>query len=124
VGAAFLLMGTANLVPAQVLGVFDSRPEIVAAGIPLLRMMIIVSMGYAWTMVMNGALCGAGDTVTPMIISLVSMWLVQIPASWLLGHLANLGPIGVWIGLAVGYAVNALVVQLQFRRGRWKTTRV
>jgi len=55
---------------------------------------------------------------------LVSMWLVQIPISWLLGHVAKQGPIGVWIGLAMGYAVNALVVQLQFRRGRWKTIRV
>jgi len=123
-GAAVVLMGTVNLVPARAIGLFDSRPDIVAAGIPLLRMMLVVSTTYAWTMVMNGALCGAGDTVTPMIISLVSMWLVQIPASWLLGHATGLGPIGVWIGLAVGYTVNAFVVQLQFRRGRWKTIRV
>jgi MATE family multidrug resistance protein len=65
--------------------------------------------------VANGALRGFNDTRVPLLIAVVSFWIVGFPASYLLGFTAGGGAVGVWIGLSVSVAVYAALLLWRFR---------
>ena len=68
-------------------------------------------------MVMDGGLTGAGDTVSPMVVNFIALWLVMLPAVWLLSTYWGWGVNGIWWGLVIGMGVQALLMTLRFRQG-------
>lgn len=68
--------------------------------------------------VYNGALRGAGDTLFPMVISLVCLWLIRIPLAWHLS--AWLGCQGIWWAIGISIAIGLAVTYLYYRIGFWK----
>ena len=63
-----------------------------------------------------GALRGYRDTAVPMLIAAIGYWAIGFVGSWLLAFPLGLGPIGLWLGLALGLFVvaTALMVRLRF----------
>ena len=63
-----------------------------------------------------GALRGFEDTRTPMLISVLSYWVVALPVSYLCAFKLGFGPQGIWFGFVAGLAVAsaALVTRLMF----------
>ena len=83
----------------------------------------IISVGfplYAFGMVLTQAFNGAGDTWTPTLINLACFWCWEIPLALLLATRAGLGPMGVFVAIAVAFSTVAVVSGVLFRRGRWK----
>ncbi len=78
----------------------------------------------ALQMIYGGALRGAGDTRSPMIVSLVGVLFFRITAVYLLAIVLKLGLAGVWIGTAVDWAGRSAVMYLLYRRGRWLTLKI
>jgi len=65
--------------------------------------------------VVAGALRGMNDTRVPLMLAAISYWLIGFTAAYGLAFWAELGAIGVWIGLSCGTAVYALLLILRFR---------
>ncbi len=61
-----------------------------------------------------GALRGFEDTRTPMLIGVLSYWVVALPISYLCAFKLGFGPQGIWFGFVAGLAVAsaALVTRL------------
>ncbi|MEF8781361.1 MAG: MATE family efflux transporter [Haloferacaceae archaeon] len=70
--------------------------------------------------VILGAFRGAGNTKTAMVISLISLWIGRVTTVYYLVFVADWGPTGVWVGMAVGHVVSAVVGVAWFSRGTWK----
>lgn len=64
-----------------------------------------------------GALRGIQDTRVPMMIALFGYWIAGFGTSLVLGLLTPLGGTGVWIGLAVGLTVAAMLL---LARWHWR----
>ena len=64
----------------------------------------------------GGALRGLNDTRVPLLLAVVSYWLIGFTMACLLGFRTGLGAVGVWIGLSCGTAVYATLLILRFRR--------
>ncbi len=63
----------------------------------------------------NGALRGLKDTRVPMLLALVSYWLLGMPLGyWLTFHL-GVGGTGIWWGLALGLACASVSLSLRLR---------
>ncbi|WP_164730406.1 MATE family efflux transporter [Pelagibacterium montanilacus] len=60
------------------------------------------------------ALRGLSDTRVPMYIAFVSYWAIGMPIAYVAGFVLGLEGIGVWLGLAAGLAVAAVVLSLRF----------
>jgi len=67
-----------------------------------------------------GALRGAGDTLSPMIVALIGTFLFRLPLVYLLGVHFGLGLKGIWYGTLLDWIGRALLMYLIFRTGRWK----
>ncbi|MSP03356.1 MAG: MATE family efflux transporter [Acetobacteraceae bacterium] len=57
-----------------------------------------------------GMLRGLHDTRTPMIFALIGYWGIGLPLGVLLAFPIELGGIGIWIGLAAGLAIVAVLM--------------
>lgn len=85
--------------------------------------LFIIAFGYffyGWVMVCQQAFNGAGDTTTPAWINVACFWCLLIPLAWILANPVGLRESGVFIAIAVGYSVSAIVSVVLVRRGRWK----
>lgn len=70
--------------------------------------------------IMAGALRGINDTRMTLLFAMAGYWAVGFPVAWLLAFEAELGAVGVWIGLSLGTFVYAglLVLRFQIRAAR------
>jgi Na+-driven multidrug efflux pump len=66
-----------------------------------------------------GMLSGAGATRTTLRINSWVTFLVQIPASWVLGFPLGLGIFGIWVAFPTSFAIKAVWGWIEYRRGHW-----
>lgn len=110
------------VVPHWFLSLLVSDPEVIAAGVTSLRTVGIIQPLLAASFVFSGALRGAGDTRFPLLIKLVSPWLLRLPLAFLL--IPMFGLTGAWIALSSDLALQGLLAWWRFRGGRWRYIRV
>ncbi len=73
----------------------------------------------AMGMILGGALQGAGDTKTPMWITVFSNWLVRLPLAYVLAICLQMGPSGAWWSMTMSIICMGLLTAWQFRSRRW-----
>lgn len=69
--------------------------------------------------VSNGVINGAGHTIITMVFTLVSLWVIRVPFSWLLSK-TSLGITGIWIAASLSFVVTMIVSLIYYFSGRWK----
>jgi Na+-driven multidrug efflux pump len=78
----------------------------------------------AATFIYSNALRGAGDTVSPMIVNLISAIAVRVPIVYLFAYTFGWGLQGVYWGTLVDWAFRASLYYGLFQRGRWRRVEV
>ncbi|MCC6290276.1 MAG: MATE family efflux transporter [Chitinophagaceae bacterium] len=89
--------------------------------------MRIISTGYIFYgigMVIGNAFNGAGDTRTPTWINFFGFWFLQIPVAWLMAHVFDWGPTGVFLAIPVAETAITIAAYIIFRKGKWKLVKV
>ena len=118
-------MGVVFLVFAPFLiGIFTSDSDVSPYGIQCLRIVSAGFLFYGYGMVLTSAFNGAGDTRTPTLINIFSMWVFEIPLAWVLAYPLGFGPKGAFIALSLGFSTMAFLSGWIFSKGNWKTHRV
>jgi putative MATE family efflux protein len=121
---ALVVMGSMALVfglfGPQVVKVFGATPEVLALAGLAVRIAALEQLPVAVQMVISGSLRGAGDTRTPMVVTVVGTLLFRVLAVYLLAIALDLGLVGVWLGTAVDWTGRAILLYLLFQRGTWK----
>lgn len=118
------VLGLLVLFAPQVMSLFSRDAETVSMGVRVIRALSIGYLGFMLNAVFDAAQAGAGDTLSPMIINLISLWLIQVPLAYLLSRSAGLRTDGIWLALVLGWVLQATLMGLRFRQGRWKLKRV
>jgi MATE family multidrug resistance protein len=112
-GAAFMLCASAALVtmPHAIARAFTADPAVIAAAVPLLLVAAAFQFFDGLQVTATGALRGAGNTHTGLIVHLCGYWLIGMPIGALLGFHYKLGAVGLWGGLCIGliFAGGALL---------------
>ena len=107
-------------------GVFTTTEALIDLAV---RMMRILAVGYiciSVTQVLGGVMRGAGDTMTPMWISLVTIILLRVPVAYTLAYLSRNEaypkgqPFALFTSLLVSWSVGMIVSLIVFRIGKWK----
>jgi Na+-driven multidrug efflux pump len=115
-GSALVLMVWAE----PLVGLFDSTPGVVAMGARYLRIVSLFYLPAALSVVLGRALQGAGDTVAPMVTTIIGLWGLQVPLAFILPHFFASATDGIWWSIAVALTANGLMVAFWFQRGKWK----
>ncbi len=101
---------------------FTSDPEVIQIGA---RYLLIVGGFYVLfssMFVIGGVMRGAGDTIVPMFITLLSLWLFRIPLAAILSR--SIGVDGIWWAIPIAWFMGMTLSFLYYRTGKWKTKTV
>ena len=93
-----------------------ARADIIAMGITLLILAAIFQLVDGAQVVALGLLRGVQDARVPMVLAAVSYFGIGLPAAYVLGFVVGWGAIGIWIGLVVGLAGAAVLLNHRFWR--------
>ncbi len=113
------------------------KPEVVPLAAQLLRLISLAMLPLAISMVLAGALRGAGDTRWPLVITVIGFGLFRVPIATyfaqdtvtlpLIGTTfagAGLGAVGAWYGAVSDLCVRAALMLGRFLHGGWKHVEV
>jgi MATE family multidrug resistance protein len=92
------------------------RALIIPLGLSLLWVAALFQLADGGQAMAMGLLRGIEDTRTPMLIAVVSYWLIGVPVSYGLAFLAGMEGVGLWLGLVAGLTVAAVGLMVRFWR--------
>jgi putative MATE family efflux protein len=84
----------------------------------------LIQANFALAMVLRTGMRGAGDTRWAMIITWSSVYLIRLPAAYVLGYQLEYGLVGVWIALSGEIVIRSLLFLARFLHGGWTHVRV
>ncbi|MBE1284365.1 MAG: MATE family efflux transporter [Rhodobacteraceae bacterium] len=105
--------------PEMLIGFFldpeePQRPEILSIGVGLLVMAALFQLVDGLQAIALGLLRGVQDSAVPMVIAVLSYWVLGIPVSYVLGFGYGLDGIGVWLGLVAGLGCASVLLMWRF----------
>ena len=103
---------------------YSQQPETIAEATQYLNITVIGYVFFSTGLLTVRVLSGAGAALLAMSITAGSLLGIQLPLALILGYGLAMGPLGVWIALAIGYAIFTLISLVIFRRNRWKAVHV
>lgn len=110
-GVIFWLAGT------QIVALFTDDPTLISVAAQLLAVAALFQIFDGVQIVSSGVLRGFEDVRAPMLIGMVSYWVIALPVSYTLGFIFHMGATGVWVGFCVGLAFAAAALS---RRVAWR----
>lgn len=126
VGISALITVGLLLFGKPLMGIFTNTQELVDLS---MRMMCILAVGYlavAVTQSLSGIMRGAGDTMTPMWISIVQTVGLRVPMAYLMVHLSKSEayPKGreemLFLSLVLAWISGAVLTSIFYKIGKWK----
>ena len=110
--------------PRFILSLFTDETALFDAGVIVFRVMAINQLFLTAYIVMSGALRGAGDTTSVMVLTSMRLWLVFTPMTYLLIRYAGMGVEAVWYGEITSFVIFLGLLILRFYRRKWAVLNV
>lgn len=107
-------------------GLFTNTPEVIDTS---MRMMTIISVGYiafSVSQVLSGVMRGAGDTMTPMWISLFTTVVLRVPIAYGLAYITRSPELpngsydSLYYSLLISWVMTTVITAVFFKRGKWR----
>ena len=116
IGAVFFLF------PEAFIRIFTPETDVIKIGTVYLQFLSPTFGFIAFSLILGRALNGAGDTFSPMVITLAAQVGIGLGLVVLLSHFMGLN--GVWAGIALSNVVQGIAMWLWYRTGRWKAIKI
>ncbi|MFN3680678.1 MAG: MATE family efflux transporter [Nitrospira sp.] len=113
-GAVFFLF------PYVLMRAFTQDEAVVELGTQFLRIVAVLQVPLALTMVLAGSLRGAGDTRFILWATTVGMWGVRVPLALLVGVWLHFGVIYVWMAMIADWSVRMVLLLWRYQSERWR----
>ncbi len=108
----------------HLIALFNSDPEVVAIGSRFLRILSPFYIFAAVGIVLTRALSGAGDTLVPMILTIVTLWGLQAPLALAGAKWWRPATDGIWWAMAASIIMNGTLIAAWFLLDRWSKRRI
>jgi putative MATE family efflux protein len=124
--------------PAITDALLEGKAGIAAQAALLMRYLCVTEIFFAYAMALLGAMQGAGDTVRPMWITVIALWVLRVPLAFILAIPTGLpvigglmmpwglgkGAEGAWMSMSITQLVQGVLSIGAWQLGRWKTMKV
>ncbi len=123
-----VLVGLILLFGKYLMEMFTSTPEVIDLGQQMLRTLAVGYVAMAVTQILSGVMRGAGDTMTPMWISIITTVVIRVPIAYGLefftrpegGAMGSGAPTPLFLSLLLSWVIGAVLTAIAYRMGRWK----
>ena len=110
----------------NLMAIFTDTSELVTLSANMMKILVVGYLAMAITQSLSGVMRGAGDTITPMWISMITTVVIRVPLAYGLAFLTRTPelPNGryqvLWISLLVCWCMGALLTFLFYKKRNWK----
>ena len=101
-----------------IIKLFVNDPEVIRIGKEYLIIVGAFYIIFSAMFVIAGVMRGAGDTIIPMFISFIALWIIRIPGAWILSK--KIGEIGIWWAIPMGWFIGFTLAYIYYLTGNWK----
>ncbi len=121
-----VITGSILLFGPYLMGIFTNTGELARLSADMMKILAVGYIAMAVTQSLSGVMRGAGDTVTPMWISLLTTVAVRVPLAYGLVYLTRTEELpqgryeSLWISLLTSWVLGALITFMFYKIGRWK----
>jgi putative MATE family efflux protein len=108
------------------MGIFTDTDELVNLSMHMMRILAVGYVAMAVTQSFSGVMRGAGDTLTPMWISLITTIFLRVPVAYSIAYLTRSAayptgrPESTFISLLLSWIMGAVMTTILYRKGNWK----
>lgn len=108
------------------MSVFTDTRELVELSMRMMRILAIGYVAMAVTQSLSGVMRGAGDTMTPMWISIITTVVIRVPIAYGIAYLTRSPefptgrPESTFISLLVSWTLGAIITAIFYKMGKWR----
>lgn len=110
----------------QLMGIFTGTPELVDLSMQMMRILAVGYIAMGVTQSLSGVMRGAGDTMTPMWISIFQTVVLRVPLAYILCYVTRSEeyPLGrrefIFVSLLLSWLIGCVVNCVFYAKGKWK----
>ena len=116
---AVILVGAILIFGESLMKMFTSTEDVVKLGVHMMRILAVGYIAMGVTQSLSGVMRGAGDTMTPMWISIITTVIIRTPLAYLLAMITG-SPDSLFISLLISWVMGAVLTSVMYKRGAWK----
>ena len=128
VSVSVVLVGLILVFGKYLMLMFTDTPDVIKLGQQMLNTLALGYIAMSVTQILSGVMRGAGDTMTPMWISVITTVIVRVPVAYGLEFLTRpegmpMGsgePTPLFLSLLISWVVGAVLTTIAYLRGKWK----
>ena len=125
-GTSVAITGILLILNEFLFGIFTDTPELIDLACSMMNIMAAGYVGVAVTQVLGGVMRGAGDTVSPMWISIITTIVLRLPIAYLMANMTksaqwpNGHAFSLSASLLTSWVLGAVISIVVYARGKWK----
>ena len=126
VGVSAVVTSMILLFGHQLMGIFTNTEELVQLSMRIMRILAVGYIAMAIIQTLSGIMRGAGDTMTPMWLSLFQTVVLRVPLAYGMAYFTRTAdmPMGnkfvIPISLLIAWLTGMVLTILFYSRGKWK----
>lgn len=126
VGTSAVITGMILLLGRHLMAIFTNTAELVVLSANMMGILAVGYIAMAITQSLSGVMRGAGDTMTPMWISMITTVAIRVPLAYGIAAATRTHelPQGryecIWVSLLISWILGAAITMICCRMGRWK----
>lgn len=105
-------------------GIFSQNPNVLELGKKIMLVEIMLEIGRCSNITLIRSLQATGDIKFPMVVGIISMWVIAFGFGYFLSVVCHMGLVGIWIAMAMDEDIRAVIFFIRFKRGKWKKLRL
>ena len=123
---SFVLVMAIILFGKNLIALFTTTPEVMELGRQGLLWLSFGYICFSVQQVLQGVMRGAGDTLVPMWLSIISTVILRMPLAYLLAYLTRSeafpqgSPHAIFASLLISWVLGTLLSIIAYRKGLWK----
>jgi len=90
--------------------------DVISSSSLFIRIMALTFGFIGLQQALLGAFRGAGNTVITMVLSIVSLWIIQFPLAYILSNTALLGEVGIWLSFPISNVLSAIIALAWYKK--------
>ena len=126
VGVSVLLTLMILLFGEWLMRMFTSTEQVVDLGVRMMRILAVGYIAMGVTQILSGVMRGAGDTMTPMWISIITTVIIRVPIAYGIAYFTRSeaqptgAPESLFISLLISWVLGAVITVVLFKIGKWR----
>lgn len=126
IGFSATITGLILIFGKFLMGIFTNTADLVTLSMNMMRILAVGYIAMAIIQSLSGVMRGAGDTVTPMWISIVMTIVLRVPIAYGLVHLTRSAEFpggrreSIYISLLISWVLGAIITCVCYKRGKWR----